>query len=146
MPMATTSSLDVANRLRPVLLQLGRGLRKEAHELGITGGQAALLGAIKGHPELGVRELAAREGISAPAMSRYLDRLESAGYLNRERDPADGRRIRLVLTPRGISINRSLRLRRTAWLAARVSSLSQEELEVIDAAIEPLLKLVGEDD
>ena len=99
--MATTDSLDIANQLRPVLLRLGRALRKEAHELGITGGQATLLGAIMMHPELGVRELAAREGISAPAMSRYLDRLEAAGYVNRRRDVADGRRVRLVLTPKG---------------------------------------------
>ncbi len=146
MSMATTSSLDVANRLRPVLLRLGRALRKEAHELGITGGQAALLGAIKAYPELGIRELAAREGISAPAMSRYIDRLEAAGYLNRRRDAVDGRRVRLALTPKGVTITRSLRLRRTAWLAARVNSLSPEELAAIDAAIEPLLRLVGEDD
>ncbi len=145
MPMATTNSLDVANRLRPVLLRLSRALRKEAHELGITGGQATLLAAIKMHPELGVREMAARESISAPAMSRYLDRLEAAGYLKRRRDVADGRRVRLVLTAKGSRTVHSLRSRRTAWLAARVNSLTDEELRAIEAAIEPLLKLVGED-
>ena len=58
---------------------LNRHLRREAHVEGITGGQAALLAQIRNHPELGVRDLAAREGVSAPAMTRYLDRWRRRG-------------------------------------------------------------------
>lgn len=142
--IAPVDSLELANRLRPVLLQLNRHLRREAHMLGITGGQAALLAQIRKYPELGVRELAAREGVSAPAMTRYLDRLEAAGLATRARSPEDGRRLRLALTPRGVRVLRSLRSRRTAWLAARLERLSPAELERLDAAIEPLRRLVEE--
>lgn len=144
--MATITPLEVANRLRPVLLRLGRALRREAGELGISGGQAALLGTIRAHPELSVRELAAREGMSAPALSGYVDRMQAAGWLERERDPLDGRRVRLRLTRNGKRAVRSLRSRRTAWLAARLDGLSEAELEAIDAAIEPLLRLIEEVD
>ena len=41
-----TDPLTVANRLRPVLLQLARQLRREVHPLGVTGGQVSLLVAI----------------------------------------------------------------------------------------------------
>lgn len=142
--IAPVDSLELANRLRPVLLQLNRHLRREAHMLEITGGQAALLHVIRAHPELGVRELAAREGVSAPAMTRYLDRLEAAGLATRARSPEDARRLRLALTPKGVRVLRSLRSRRTAWLAARLERLSPAELERLDAAIEPLRRLVEE--
>jgi len=39
---------------------------------------------------------------------------------------------------------RSVRSRRTAWLAARLQQLSPEELAAVDAAVEPLLALLEE--
>ena len=35
-----------------------------------------------------------------------------------------------------------MKRRRTAWLAERLRGLSPEELEAVDAAVEPLLKLL----
>ena len=142
---AAVDSVELANRLRPVLLMLNRHLRREAHAEGITGGQAALLAQIRHHPGLGVRELAAREGISAPSMTRYLDRLERAELIVRTRAPEDARRIRLALTPKGARVLRSLRRRRTAWLAERLDGLSAAELRAIATAIEPLGRLVEDD-
>ena len=142
MTVATVDSVELANRLRPVLLQLSRYLRREAHAEGITGGQAALLAQIRNDPELGVRDLAAREGVSAPAMTRYLDRMEKAGLVVRTRSADDARRIRLALTPKGVRALRSVRRRRTAWLAERLEGLSPVELAAIDEAIAPLLRLV----
>ncbi len=137
-------SVELASRLRPVLLQLNRHLRREAHAEGITGGQAALLAQIRACPELGVRELAAHEGVSAPALTRYLDRMEKAGLVVRVRSPEDARRIRLALTPKGVRALRSVRRRRTAWLAERLQGLSAAELGAVDHAIEPLLQLLEE--
>jgi DNA-binding MarR family transcriptional regulator len=142
MAVAVVDSVELANRLRPVLLHLNRHLRREAHTEGITGGQAALLAQIRAYPELGVRDLAAREGISAPSMTRYLDRMERAGLVVRTRSPQDARRIRLALTPKGVRALRSIRRRRTAWLAERLKGLSPAELATVDGAIEPLLRLV----
>jgi DNA-binding MarR family transcriptional regulator len=146
MSVRVVDSVELANRLRPVLLLLNRHLRREAHAEGITGGQAALLGQIRHHPHLGVRELAEREGISAPSMTRYLDRLERAGLIVRTRSPEDARRIRLALTPKGVRVLRSVRRRRTAWLAERVEDLPASEQRAIVAAIEPLGRLLVEED
>ena len=145
MPVAVDNSLELANRLRPVLLQLNRHLRREAHAEGITGGQAALLAQIRAFPELGVRELAAREGVSAPAMTRYLDRMEKAGLVVRSRSLDDARRVRVALTPKGVRALRSIRRRRTAWLAERLQRLSPDELAALDRAVEPLLRLVEDE-
>jgi len=146
MRVAVTDSVELANRLRPVLLMLNRHLRREAHAEGITGGQAALLAQIRNHPGQGVRELAAREGISPPSMTRYLDRLEKAGLVVRTRSAEDARRVRLALTPKGVRVLRSVRRRRTAWLAERLDGLGAAELRTIDEAIEPLGRLLEEDD
>jgi DNA-binding MarR family transcriptional regulator len=142
MSVRVLDSVELANRLRPVLLQLSRHLRREAHTEGITGGQASLLAQIRKDSELSARDLAAREGVSAPSMTRYLDRMERAGLVVRTRSPEDARRIRLALTPKGVRALRSVRRRRTAWLAERLEGLSAEELAAVDAAIEPLLRLV----
>jgi DNA-binding MarR family transcriptional regulator len=142
MTVTEVDSVELANRLRPVLLHLNRYLRREAHAEGITGGQAALLAQIRTYPELGVRELAGREGVSAPSMTRYLDRLERAGLIARTRSTEDARRIRLALTPKGVRALRSVRRRRTAWLAERLEGLSPGELRAVDEAIEPLLRLI----
>ena len=86
LPSTTVSAdpLAVANRLRPVLLQLARELRREVHPLGVTGGQVSLLVSIRATPGVGVRELAAREGVSPAAMSRHVTRLERAGLVRRQ--------------------------------------------------------------
>src|SRR5947209_17617442 len=81
----THDPLDVANRLRPVLLRLSRQLRRETHALGLTGGQASLLAAIHGTPGIGVNALALNEGMTAASISGHVDRLEAAGLVERER-------------------------------------------------------------
>src|ERR1700687_5921228 len=77
MPAATDEcdAVSVANRLRPVLLRLSRELRREAHSFGVTGGQATLLAVVKRHGRIGLGELAAGEGVAAPALSHSRDRL-----------------------------------------------------------------------
>jgi DNA-binding MarR family transcriptional regulator len=138
-------TLELANRLRPALLKLGRLLRREARALGITGGQSTLLALIARDPDVGARELAAREGVSAPVITRYLDRMEAAGLVRRERSPSDARRLRVTLTPDGTRALRSIRSRRTAFLAERLGRLSPEERAALAAAVGPLLALVEED-
>ena len=140
----TTDPLAVAGRLRPVLLKLNRELRREVHALGVTGGQAALLAVLREHPGIGVRELAALEGLSAPAMSGYVDRLEAAGLARRTRSETDRRRVGIEVTPAGLRVLRSVRSRRTAWLAKRLKRLDEAERAAIDAAIEPLRRLTGD--
>ena len=132
----------VAHRLRPVLLKLNRELRRELHSLGVTGGQASLLYAISRSPGIGVRELAERERMSAPGMSKYVARLEAAGLLERAPVGGDRRRVGLRVTDAGDRVLRSVKSRRTAWLAARLRELEPEQVEAIDAAIEPLAALL----
>lgn len=128
-----------------MLLQLARELRREVHPLGVTGGQVSLLVSIRRTPGVGVRELAAREGVSPAAMSRHVGRLERARLVRRTAGAGgDGRRVGLELTDDAERVLRLVRSRRTAWLTARLRTLDAGALAAIEAAIEPLRSLVEE--
>jgi len=133
---------ELAHRLRPILLKLARELRREVHALGVTGGQVALLIQIRKYEGIGARELAELERISPAAMSGYIARLEKAGLVTRVPDEKDRRRQVLALTEEAERVLRSVRSRRTAWLAERLERLEPDELTALEGAIEPLTRLV----
>jgi DNA-binding MarR family transcriptional regulator len=140
-----SSPTEVAGALRPVLMKLNRELRRETAAFGVTSGQAALLQIIRRSPGIGVRELAARERIAPASMSVAVARLEKAGLVRRTADPLDRRRQALWVTEEGDRILRTVRTRRTAWLAARLKRLSPESIAAVEAAIEPLSALLEDD-
>ena len=140
----TLSRKTVAADLRPVLLRLARGLRRETEQLGVTASQATLLWLVKRSPGLSLAELAAEEGISPPALSGHIDRLEKVGLIERQRSSEDRRRVGLRLTDEGERLLRRVRARRTTWLAGRLGSLTPDELETIAAAVPALRRLVEE--
>jgi DNA-binding MarR family transcriptional regulator len=145
MPKTEIDTVAVADKLRPALLRVGRELRREAREVGVSPEQVSLLVAIKYAPGIGVGELASRERVSAAAMSKHVDRLERAGLAERKPSADDRRRVGLTLTDEGQRVLRRVRSRRTAWLASRLRGLSPDELAAVEAAVEPLSRLLEEE-
>jgi DNA-binding MarR family transcriptional regulator len=78
-------------------------------------------------------------------MSKFVARLEEAGLIERGPVAGDRRRVGLVVTPAGHRVLRSVKSKRTAWLSERLSHLEPEQLEAIDAAVEPLMHLLDEE-
>lgn len=145
MKIATDVS-TLANELRPVLLKLSRQLRQETHARGVTAAEVSLLIQIHKHPGIGIRDLAALECVSAPHVSKVVQKLLIAGLVYRHQFPAeDRRRVGVDITQRGKDVLLSVRRSRTAWLAERLKALSAEELERLEAAAAPLAKLVEDD-
>jgi len=141
----TLDPQQVASELRPVLLRLGRELRRETEQLGVTARQATLLWLVKRSPGLSLAELAAEERITPPALSGHVDRLEDAGFLERVRSTEDRRRVGLRLTEEGGRLMRRIRARRTTWLADHLRALDPTELGAVEAAIPALQRLLGDD-
>jgi DNA-binding MarR family transcriptional regulator len=146
MPATRVDTLAVAESLRPVLLRIGRELRRETRAVGVSPEQVSLLVAIKYSPGIGVGELAAQEHVSAPAMSNHVDRLERDGLAIRTPSPSDKRRVGLTLTAEGQRMLRRVRSRRTAWLVSRLGKLDPDELAAIEAAVEPLSRLLAKEE
>ena len=144
MPITTNKPVEIANRLRPVLLHLNRHLRREVHTSGVSPGQLSLLGLIEGNPGIGVAELAAREGTAMPSVCSHIDRLEASGLVTRRQAERDRRRVDLEVTPEGERVLKVIRSKRTAWLSARLSRLADTDLTAVAAAIAPLEALLAQ--
>ncbi len=124
-PPAPTDT-EVAARLRLAITRLHRRLRQHSAG-GLTQSQASALASIDqlGSPTLG--ELAARESVRPPSMTRVVGVLEEIGYVSRRSDPEDGRVARVALTPKGESVLRRSRSRKTAYLAAQLHRMAPED-------------------
>jgi DNA-binding MarR family transcriptional regulator len=146
MPTTEIDTVAVADALRPALLRISRELRREARTVGVSPEQVTLLVAIKYAPGIGIRELASRERISPPALTKHVDRLERDGLVARTPSADDRRRVGLALTAEGQRVLRRVRSRRTAWLATRLRSLTPDELAALAAAVEPLSRLLHEEE
>ena len=146
MPELETDAVAIADALRPALLRISRELRREARAEGVSPEQVSLLVSIKYSPGIGVNELAAKERVSPPALTKHVDRLQRDGLVTRTPNDDDKRRVGLNLTEEGQRVLRRVRSRRTAWLASRLRDLDESERAAIEAAVEPLMRLLPEGD
>jgi DNA-binding MarR family transcriptional regulator len=81
--------------------------RLEVH--GVHAGQDYLLEALWAQDGQTVGALAERLRVEVPTVVRTVQRMEAAGLVRREPDPADRRRSRIVLTDRGRAVEPDVR-------------------------------------
>jgi DNA-binding MarR family transcriptional regulator len=96
-PLSPALFRALAKAFKGVNAELGR--RLEPH--GVHPGQDYVLDELWREDGQPVGVLAGRIGIEVPTLVRTLTRMEAAGLLRREADPADGRRAIVRLTDRG---------------------------------------------
>ena len=87
--------------------------------------------------------LAAHEGVTQPAMTAVIARLEDSGLARREPDPADGRVVLVSITDKGWAMLGRRRAEREERLAVMLAGLSPEHREAISAAIPALEALAN---
>jgi DNA-binding MarR family transcriptional regulator len=144
-PAPAPAAVDLANRLRPVLLHLARHLRRYSPSPAVTAGQLEILGLIARRPGIGINDLAGLVGTAPPSMSNAVDKLEAGGLAARNREgPGDRRRVGLTVTAEGARVVRAARNSRTAWLAERLARLAPEQRAALDVAIDALEAIAGE--
>lgn len=144
--MRTVVTPDLASRLRLDISRMARRLRQEAGAE-LSPSQTAALVTIERHGPLTPSELAERERVQRPTVTRVLARLEEAGLVDRAADPADRRSSLVSISPDGRSLLASARARKDAYLARRIDALEpadREALERAAAIIERMLKEGGE--
>ena len=123
----------LAAELRVAVMRTSRRLRAEAASRDISAGQYSVLAGILNGP-LTVGELAEREQIQAPSMTRIVNGLEAAGYVARGDNPRDRRQVLVHVTEAGTAVLQRARSRRTQWLAKRVAALTPEERATLHEA------------
>jgi DNA-binding MarR family transcriptional regulator len=95
---------------------------------------AATLAAIERLGPQRLTALAAREGVTQPAMTQLISRLEDAGQVRRESDPDDGRVVLVAITDAGRSTLAHRRDTRADRLVSILAQLSPDHLAALDAA------------
>jgi DNA-binding MarR family transcriptional regulator len=82
--------------------------------------------------------LAVREGVTQPAMTQLIARLQDAGLVDRAADPADGRVVQVRITADGKAVLAGRRALRAERLAGLLDRLSPDEREALAAALPAL--------
>jgi DNA-binding MarR family transcriptional regulator len=145
MPARTAPvDVEVASRLRLAVGRLARRLRLEG-DGGLPPLQLSTLVTIELHGPLRLGELAQREAVTAPTMSRVLAALDERGAVDRRPDPGDARSTLVSVSEAGRQMIDTIRSERTASLARRLDRLDPEQRAALDAALPALEALVDDE-
>jgi DNA-binding MarR family transcriptional regulator len=126
----------LASRIRLAVVRLNRRLRAQSPESAITLSQLSALSCLHKVGPITPGELAAKEGVQPPSMTRLIAALEEAGLVERRPHPTDGRQAIVELTEDGrIRVEEEVSVRER-WLDRTLAELSDEERLVLSRAAE----------
>lgn len=111
----------------PVIHHALRQREVQAGGAGVSAHQATVLAQVDGAAGKTLTELAAAMGVALPTMSLTVDRLVAGGWLERARDPADGRRVSIRLTEAGQRMIKTRSLIDPERVRALLASLTPAE-------------------
>jgi DNA-binding MarR family transcriptional regulator len=91
------------------------------------------------HGPISAGDLAERERLQPQSLTRILARLEEEKFISRTQDKADLRRVRLLITPRGLQFLHRNALDQEAWLARAIAeTLTESERAMLRIAAQLL--------
>ena len=137
-------TVAVANRLNSSAIRLLRRISQEDGADGLTGPRASALSVLVYRGPATVGELARRERVAVPTMSRLVDALVREGLVGRGTAPEDRRVVRLTATPEGRTTMERGRARRIHRLAVELEALEAGDLDLLERAMDLLDRLESE--
>ena len=130
---STPTTPDLAVRLRLAITRTSRRLRQEAGT-GLSPTLTAALATIDNHGPLTPSELAARERVQRPTVTRLLATLDELGLVARAADPGDRRSSLVAVTRAGSELLATARTRKDAFLSERLDALAREDRATLERA------------
>jgi DNA-binding MarR family transcriptional regulator len=130
---STSADQELAGRLRHAIARSARRLRQEAGT-GLSPSLTAALATVDRHGPLTPSELAERERVQRPTVTRVLCRLEEEGLVERAADPADRRSALITVTPAGRALLEAGRTRKDAFLSERLEALTASDRATLERA------------
>lgn len=140
---AETATSDVAARLRLAVARLQRIVRQQAMG-GLNLAEGSCLAIIDRHGPLSLSDVASRENLSAPTITKIVTRLEGQGLIDRLADPTDRRVSLVAVSKKGAALLERVRSSRTAYLHRKLRELTYEDLSRLLAALPVLEALATE--
>ena len=135
---------ELAARLRLVVGRLNRRIRIDGRE-SVPPLQLSAMVTVEEHGPLRLSDLARREAVSVPTMSRVLTALDEQGLVVRTPDPQDARGVLVTLSVEGERRLAEVRSHRTALVARRLGRLDTVQRATLAAAL-PALEALLEDE
>ena len=135
---------SLASRLRLAVVRLNRKLRAQRTNSMVTLTQLAALSTVYKCGPLTPGELAAKEGVQPPSMTRVIAALEEMGFVTRQPHPTDGRQAIVALSEAGRVFHDAQVMAKEAWLDRRLAELTDEERELLDKAAEIIDRMAGQ--
>lgn len=135
---------SLTSRLRLSVMRLNRRLRAQRTNASVTLSQISALSSLHKCGPMTPGELAAREGVQPPSMTRVISAIEDLGYISKRAHPNDGRQVIVELTEQGLSYIEADISAREAWLDARLSELDESERETLTRAAEIIDRMAGQ--
>ncbi|MGH8928953.1 MAG: MarR family winged helix-turn-helix transcriptional regulator [Acidimicrobiia bacterium] len=139
----TISTLEVAARLRLAVARLQRIVRQQSMG-GLNLAEGSCLAVIDRQGPLPLTEIASRENLSAPTITKIVTRLENRGLIERLSDPADRRVSLISISKAGKTLIERIRSERTAYLNRRLGELESQDLDRLLAVLPVLEALASE--
>lgn len=112
---------------------------------GVRIGQNLVLEALWEADGLTPGEVAARLRVTTPTVVNTASRMEAAGLLERRRDPADRRLVRLYLTAKGRAAEAPIQRARAGIAAHATATLTAAEQRHLIAALNKIIAQMGGD-
>jgi DNA-binding MarR family transcriptional regulator len=109
--------------------------------IGVSRTEVGVLNALSTKP-FRITELAAREGVTQPAITLLVNRLEERGWVQRTADPTDRRVVLVELTSAGQCVFDRTRAEYRALLHEDMATLPAADVETLARAVEILDDLV----
>jgi DNA-binding MarR family transcriptional regulator len=142
--LATRTIPDLAALLRPSLLRLTRLVRNQRVDMTVTLTQLSAMATLANAGPMSAGELANRERVQPPSMTKVLANLEERGLVRRAVHPSDKRQAIIEITDAGVALLESERRSRDAWLSRRLAELTPEERTLLRNVVPILDKLAGQ--
>jgi DNA-binding MarR family transcriptional regulator len=144
MPESAFEERSLASRLRLAVVRLNRRLRAQRTDSAISLTQLAAMSTLWKCGPLTPGELAAKEGVQPPSMTRVIAALEEAGFVTRGPHPTDGRQAIVTLTDAGRAFHDAQVSARELWLDRQLAELDAEERELLDRAAAIIDRMAGQ--
>ena len=141
-PGAADREVSLPARLRLAVGRLNRRIRVDSAAV-LPPLQTSVLVTLEENEPLRLSDLARREAVTPPTMSRVLAALDEADMLVRRPDPQDARSALVQLSDKGRATIAELRTERTAMLAERLDRLTPEHREALERALPALEALAA---
>jgi DNA-binding MarR family transcriptional regulator len=141
-PAGEEAEADTA-RLLLAVGRLFRSLRRVG-PAGLGNGSLSALATLAKCGSMRLGDLAEREGVTPPTLSRIIAALVDSGLVSRSPDPGDGRASLVCATVAGESAVLGMRSARIRELARRLERLTAAQREALGAALPALEALVDD--